>query len=266
MVAKGERKVNGHRVNAGNVEVLRVLAAAHSISAAAKQLGKAKSGVFRHYKRFVRDGLLNEDRTLTHAGAAFTYGPMGGYEGERKVNAPAPAQMPDDARLHDFQLSYRVINRPHDWEVRRQKVVKHRHYGDLRDWQAGALRLQEFTLDELRIRLTSRSVLIGVPGFTFGSAHMAVERAIAAAERLIPRLESDFGITLSAPDKANVTLTRQHVALVDNAFAKVFPPGLHVMVYDERGRPAVQMDWSKGEPELEFLDERQGEMQADRVK
>lgn len=226
-----------------------------SIKETAKRLVQSERAVQRMRQRLVKDGLLNQDGTLTTSGINLLekYGALS--DNVRAGNV---------LRLHAVIARLVPLAIPRHWDARRERIIGFK----VKSWKPAAWTETEFRIsDDLRVRTTPKSVLLHLPDFFGTDGRECKRRLLDFMEKAVPEVERLLGVKFRSKREFTFTISQQHFAMMKSTLADFFGTEEDLLrVLDEKGRLRVIVDASKGIFELEAVNKNWSEEDYDRMQ
>lgn len=169
--------------------------------------------------------------------------------------------------LHDFWVSYKILRKPTGFEPEKILTANSIDFNtnNINNWRG-----IYFDYASVKVRVTPNKIMFCPPEIELewnDSPDHAKNQALKYVDNILPKIESLFNVSLSKPDKVSVSVSSQHIAFVNNEFAKYFTDrDISLNIYDEHGKKRVIVDKSKGYPELEFIHKAHAEDDSERMK
>ena len=246
------------KITRNRSDILQLLNNGVGIKEIAKIKGKSQVAVYRLISRMIKSGLLNKDRTLTQE--AFN------IVKKSIVVSRDVKSIPNTVRLHDLQFKVKILRKPENWESQKETILKLKNI-DFKSWPLKNHKIQEFYVENIRIRVTNKSVLVLIDNVYSGSPQGAKNKAMEMLYNALPKIESLFKISLEKPRVLNINITRQHNALIFNEIAKQFlDSGIELRILDNNGNVRLIVDDSHKLHELEAISVVHSEGDAESVK
>lgn len=240
-------------------KLLRDIANYRPFEDLAKYGKKHISSIYRQFYRLQKEGLITADKHLTNEGKLLISHFLVGSDQELSYK-------PTVVNIHDLIIKASILNKPKDWETRQEILLKKQHI-DYQKWAVTNWDCLEFVVNDVIIRTTPQSILI-MPQQIYGeSLTFAKNKAFQLATDVIPKIENIFNIKLAKDWKVSIRLARQHIALIDNEFAKFFIENkIPLRIYDENNELRALVDNSLGQFHLEFVHPRHADDDAGNMK
>jgi hypothetical protein len=245
-----------------------------SVKKISERLNISTRGVYKAKFELIKKGYLTEDRTPTSLGTKALEMASIGYD----IGSPS-SQLDNKNILNIISKLIRLKRIRFFCEVKFRLLENRglpKYTGSkvrvYKTWQLkGGVELTETTIDDIRVRITSRHVIM-IPPELYGDDPMQVKnKAWLLCESIIPKVEAWFNVKVAdKPNKVYMTFSKQHFAFMDNAIAKyVKDPSRkwNITIYDQQdGKARIVVDMSKGFPELETIHPIHAEEDAERIK
>jgi hypothetical protein len=242
-------------------QMLDLISSLVSFRKIAKARNISVTSVYRFFYRLQKDGLISKEKELSFKGKKLVQDfIVVSDKGKRFV------PQPDWCRLHDIQFCLKPIKKPTDWNNRRLLVFRDR-VRNYSEWDVKGWRENIFWVEDVEVRTTPSSVLVRLQDIFQPSPVLAGNYAMSVLFRVLPKLESLLGVELARPSYVNISIGKQHHALIFNEIAKWFlERGVECRILDESGSVRVIVDDSEDLKELEAVHPRFAEDDAQKLK
>ena len=209
--------------------------------------------IYKLFTKYIKEDLINEQRELTDAGSelikqAVQFLPMvpNSVQGER-------------VRLHDLAFTIEILKKPKNWEKHRTTITKIKKYNPTQ-WKLSKSTMQRFVINNIGVRVTPKSVIIEPQDIFAKTINQAINKATSILEATIPQIENLFHIILEKERHLNVTIGREHIAIIFHPLAIYCKnKKTQLQVYDEQGTLRLITDDSYGLKELEGVSAKYAE-------
>lgn len=191
-------------------------------------------------------------------------------KGHTKLKNELRTIKPDILRHHAVQFSITPIGCINWPATRHISEVQIKKYGisSYKTWKKGKANIGDFWISNVRIQTNNRGIEVFIPDSYYEDARLMLDRAYSQLLDVLPMIERLFKTTFHKPNRLNIKLSKQEVAVLNNELAYALKEkGIRKMfVYDEAGKAWAKFDYSEGPPEFEFIDTKQAEWDTQRFK
>ena len=245
---------------------LQLLSCPFTYKKISEKEGIGLSTIYRHFYRLKNDDLIHQDRTLTEKGIIFLKQWLEVSENVKEK------PYSDSIRLHNIQFKILVKTHTPDrpnWGKQRNLIFRLKKYSEVKQWEIKNNYQTNFYIYNLEVRLLENSVLIRFLDDIYGNTSFeAKNKALNILYELLPKIESRLRVgILDKIDSCNITIIKQHNALICNEIAKLFLEAkIPLKIYDNEGKLRVIADESHGIYELEAVNPLHGEEDAIKIQ
>lgn len=239
------------------------LAKPKTITSIAKTRKTSPQSIYAYLKRLRENGYITRERELTHKGYKLVENWL---VVSKDVDKPPVKIPPNSDRLHDVQFRIGILKKKSNWNETRITLprIKIKNYSE---WNVKGWIENQFFIGNCCIRTTPDAVLVRLEQDLYGSPQECVDAAVKILHSVIPRIEALFGVELSRDLFVNITLGRQHHAIVKNDIARWFlKRGVKLRIKGPDGGVRWVVDNSAGLEELEAVHKVFAEQDAERMK
>lgn len=238
--------------------VLSLVKQNYSPSKIAKLRKVSRQAVYKLFKKFLGEGLIvrrNDFFELTEGGLQVV---------DKFLVVPKSGCLSDGTfrgelvRLHDLCFNVRILSAPSDWVLRNEYVYSFDVSSGLPINLLNTSQF-EFRVCGVRVRITSKSVLVYVPELVGRDLSVLMNDALNVLFEVIPKVEAKFPVVLldKGGQYCDIRVTRAHSALMENELAKKYVKEkrcFRVLAAD--GKVRLLIDFSHGVPEFEAVSPR----------
>jgi len=222
-------------------EILQGLANFLTIKQIAKHRGSCRQGIYKTLNTLLGKGFV-EKRGQNYA-----------LTSKGKGGATSLVRLRKNLRLHRLSFKFLVLENPRNWDQKRsimttfpifdKRIKLKNNYQDF------------FSMGSAKIKTTSKSIIIFLPHIYDSNVDDAVLRSMDMLYDLIPKIEAQFKVKLVKDRKANITISSQQWARVNDSLAKLYrKEKKKLYVTDEQGKVWLIADYSFNVDELETVD------------
>jgi DNA-binding PadR family transcriptional regulator len=155
-------------------------------------------------------------------------------------------------RQHNLHFKCKVLESPKNWELKRNELRTMPYFNKTLKLKNNEQDLLNF--GRLKIKTTSKSIIIKIPTIYATDWEHAVVQAIGILEDALFKIEKQFKILLVKDYKANITIISQEYARIQDAIAKLYKKeGNRIYLTGDDGKIWLITDFSFSTDELEFI-------------
>lgn len=240
-----------------------------SMRKVSERLNMSYSGLKKAKQSLVKNGYLTPDRAYTTKGKVALERAIVGYDDvPLSGNKKAAAVIAQIVRQKTVRLYCEIkfsIEKDGDPNLSAESAGSFQVF---RTWEIKNVKFKETTVDNVRVRRTTKSVIFIPPEIYDTEIMSAKNRALEYCYQVMPKVEAWFKLRLGKPNKINITFSKQHISHVNNEIAKWFIKHRQRLVIEDLkdGRARVIVDNSKGLAELEAIHPLHAEDDAEKLK
>jgi predicted transcriptional regulator len=225
------------------VKLLKLLSQYLTIKKIAEITNKSKRQVYKSFKVYQKNGLINEDRSLTR-------------EGSQKVHIASrytakSSLKPNTIRLNDLRFKVKVYSKI--WNEKRNKLLELKNISS-KSIDMGFWISEQIVIDKFTIHLNPQHIIFIMPSYYGETPFEAFSKALEDLKLLCNKLQRLLCIRLFNTKYLDFEITRQHYALIKNELAQDYnKKHKKLFVYDDLGILRLLIDDSYNLGEFEAV-------------
>lgn len=241
---------NRGRLSKKQFEILQGLSNFLTVKQIAKHRQSALQGIYKSLQNLVDKGYvekIGKNYAITSKG-------MGGMK--------TLVGLSKGLRLHNLGFKFLIQESPKNWDKKRSTMTSFPYFD--KRIQLNNNYQDFFSMGNIKIKTTSRSVIIHLPAIYSKDVNTAVIKSMEQLYDVIPKVESQFKVKLVKDRKANITIISQEWARIDDSLAKLYrKENKKLYITDEEGKVWLIADYSFNMDELETIDPYRGDEDMD---
>ena len=224
--------------------------------------GCSKNAIYRHFYRMLNEGLITENKELGESG----YVLIKWLEECKNVKEI----LPDMIRLHNLQFKVKILSKLSNWN-KKKLITKLRidYEFETKNWEINNNWFANYYTHNVEVRIMEEFILIRFLNDVFGADTTETKNKALDLlyKEVLPRVEKQLKIKLGSLLSCQIYISKQHFALINNEFAKLFIENkIELKIYDEEGNLRLIADNSHGIAELEPTNLAYAESDCQKIK
>lgn len=218
-----------------------------------KDIAKALNisiGTVRNLKyRYKKQGLINEDLTLTSTGKKVCDTPYGGVDTVLHLE-------PNDVRLHSIKYKIKILAKPKSWNTlgTRQKYLNVKNV-KTETISQGFYKTEKLIIDNVKVYLNKDYIVFSIPHIFAKNVYDAFEESVEILRDTAIQVQKLTRVKLIQRRNMDFEVVSNHYALIKNQLSKKYNKEKRKLyVYDDNGRLRLIVDNSLNLNEIECVD------------
>ena len=209
-----------------------------------------KLGTVKNLKsKYKKQGLINEDLTLTSHGKKVCDTPYGGVDTVLHLE-------PNDVRLHSIKYKIKILAKPKSWNAlgTRQKYLKVKNV-KTETISQGFYDTEKLVIDNVKVYLNKDYIVFSIPHIFAKNVYDAFEESVEILRDTAIQVQKITRVKLIQRRNMDFEVVSNHYALIKNQLSKKYNKDKKKLyVHDDNGRLRLLIDNSLNLNEIECID------------